>query len=409
MIQPMTEAGELAFIARQPIFDRDRRVAGYELLFRSSMDNRFDGSDAESATARTMHNSLCVHGLGHLTRGRPAYVNLGRGLLLEHAYRVFPRELLVVELLEHVEPDDEVIEACRQLKADGYRLALDDFVFAEGYRPLLALADIVKIDVMAEGEHEAVRNCKATLLAEKIETYQGFREAAAGGYELFQGYFFARPQVLASRDVPKHKRAHMELLRALASDELEMDRIEAIIQQDVGLSVRLLRYLNSVSMGLGHRIESIRHALTMMGERPLRQWASLVAVGVLADDKPSELMVVSLVRARFGELLAEAAGMGPRAFEMFLMGLLASADAMLECPMDEVIDHLALPADVAETLLGQETGLRPAYQLMLMMERGRFKSVPRLASELGVSEKQVAQAYEQARQWAEQLGTPAAR
>src|SRR5271155_5614392 len=257
-----------ALVARQAIFDRDRRVHGYELLFRSNAgQNEFDGTEGGLATQQVLANSLLVIGLENLVGNKKAFINFGRGPLLQGWHASLPRKNTVIEVLETVEPDAEVLEACRKLREEGYQIALDDFVFRPGFEALLEVADLLKIEIQSMPRPEQkllVRSSKARglqMLAEKVETYEEFQWARNAGYDYFQGYFFARPVIVRGRQIPASTVTCLRLLQEAQHPELNFERLSVLISEDVSLSYKLLRYVNSPIFQRARPINSIREAV----------------------------------------------------------------------------------------------------------------------------------------------------
>ena len=301
------------FAARQPIFDRELRVVGYELLYRRGSDNRFDAIDPDVASAQLLEHLLLGFGMHSLTHERFAFVNVTRHMLTHQLYSFLPAQRTVLELLETVRPDPEVIAACARARSQGYKLALDDFRYGAEYEPLLAMADIVKVDFLQHTGSERValaerlRSTTAMLVAEKVEYHEDVQHARELGFSLFQGYFFARPEMMRAKDRSPARLTYLQLLRAVNRPAIDFAEVERLVQQDVALSMKLLRYLHSAHF-VGHDVGSIRQALLTLGERGLRRWAALVAVLGLGQGKPSELVVMALARGRFAELIAPALG-----------------------------------------------------------------------------------------------------
>ena len=406
--EPQTPAGGV-YVGRQPIFDRQQNVYAYELLHRTGATaGRYNHTDGDQATCQVIDTSLNVLSLDDLVGRHLAFVNVPRPMLLDQTYTVLPKDRVIIELLENVEPDAEVIDAVRQLKDQGYRLALDDFEFRDEYRPLLDLADIVKVDFLAYDRHNRDRVMRqyglgsVALLAEKVETHADFQQAVQLDYAYYQGFFFCKPQVVQGRDLPANKTNYLLFLQELNHTPLNYDKLEAIIKREMSLSVRLLRYLNSASMGLRHRIVSIHHALTLMGEAPLRKWASIVAMLAIADHKPLELMTMCLVRGRFCEQLGLTLGMVEQQLDLFLLGLFSGVDAMLDRPMDEVLAAMPLPDDVTRALIGAESPLSRIYRLTLALERGNVTLVNMFCSQLHIDPVATGKLYEQSLHWADQ-------
>jgi c-di-GMP-related signal transduction protein len=402
-------------VARQAIFDRDRRVHGYELLFRSeSGQNEFDGTEAGLATKVVLANSLLVIGLENLVGGKKAFVNFGRGPLLQGWHSALPPGSTIIELLENVEGDDEVIEACRKLREQGYQLALDDFVFRPGCERLLAVADVVKIEIesMPRPEQKVLlRSCRARglqTLAEKVETHEEFEWAREAGYDYFQGYFFARPVIVRGRQIPAAKLQCLRLLQEAQCPELDFDRLETLILEDVSLSYQLLRYVNSPLFGLTNTIRSIRQALLFFGESELRKWIALATLARAAEDKPGELILHSLVRARFCESLAHTTEQGLEQ-PAFLMGLFSLLDALIDRPIEEALATMNLAPEIAAVLKGQAAqgdALGEMYELTRAYEVADWARVEELAGQLSIPTGNLGEVYCAAAGWARAVLEP---
>ncbi len=400
----------VVYVGRQPIFDRDRQVSAYELLFRDSRNrNFFEHFDGDLATQEIVHNSLNVLGLESLTAERPAFYNFTGKLLLDRFYELLPRENTVVELLETVDPTPEIIDACVELKSKGYTLALDDFVLRPDYQPLLDLADVVKVDFMetdAQERRQIIRQFKRNglrLLAEKVETQEEVDEAMKWGYELFQGFFFCKPEIVEGREIPAGKQNCMLFLSEVNRPEINFDRLEVIVRQEPSLSVKLLKYLNSAAMGIRQKVTSIHQGLVLMGERPLRRWGALVAMATLSSGRTPELMRTCLSRASFCESVVKDMGKDDLQLDAFMLGLLSMLDALLDQPIDKLLEQIPVAPDVRATLLGQETDLTGLYQLMGACERGDWYGAMQLGRDMGVSPHLIANDFRHAMHWAEDM------
>ena len=370
---------ENTFIARQPIFDRRLSVFGYELLSRSGPENVFNNANPDQASIQLVEASLNVYQLDSLVRDTKAFVNVTRNLITEDFLRLLPPEQTVIELLETIEPDDEVIAACKGLKKAGYLLALDDFVPRPELEPLVPFADIIKVDFMlTQGDDrrallERYARRGLRFLAEKIETHEDKREALDAGYSFFQGYFFCKPEMLSRKDLPRRKAPYLRLLQEVNRPELDLDAIEKIVREDVSLSVKLLRYLNSIHFGMRSKMTSIRQALIHLGERPLRRWGAVEGICGLGEDKPNELILTSLVRARFCELLGDHACGTAGGSPFFLTGLLSTLEALLDRPLEAALSEIAVDPDVEAALSGDDGLLGRTYALVLAYERGDWQ------------------------------------
>ncbi|MCC7103539.1 MAG: HDOD domain-containing protein [Chloroflexi bacterium] len=393
------------FVARQPIFNRRKVVFGYELLFRSGLENAFRHDDPDLATMAVINNSYFTLGITRLTAGRQAFVNFTRDSLLKGYATILPPRSLVVEILEDVEADEEVLAACRDLKTAGYKLALDDVIGLDHPVELLEMADFVKVDFMQLERNERrslandLRYTGAGLLAEKVETEDDFEHAVEDGYAYFQGYFFSKPVIISGKAAEGFKLNYLTLLREVHRPSMSFEKVEGLIAREVSLSYKLLVYLNSAPFGLRSKMDSVRRALLYLGENGVRKWVSLVALSDLASNKPPELVTTSVVRARLCELVALATHLAEREHELFLMGLFSLADAITGQSMEEVLSQLPLPADVNDALLGRSSETRVVYDLMLALERGCWEDGERFARQLGLDEPRVSEMYLSAIEW----------
>ena len=396
------------FIARQPIFSPDRSVYGYELLFRSGRENRFSGLPLDQAAAATADN-LFLFGAERLTNGRRAFFNCTRDFLLRDFTSLLPKDRVVVEILENVEPDEEIIGACRRLKKGGYMLALDDFKDGPSWQELVLLADIMKVDILATPMEEQQRlaslysRANLRLLAEKVETYEDFERTRKWGYTLFQGYFFSRPEMLSRRSIPAYKLSYLRVLQAANQARVDLQDIGEKIKAEASLSYRLLRYLNSAAFPLLTEIHSIPHALTLLGERGVRRWVSLVAVACMGNDKPAELTTLPLVRARFCELLAQPARLEDSANDLFLLGLLSAMDGILDMHMTDILKEIAVDEEIRDALLGQHNVLRDVFDIVVYYERGAWEDVSAAAARRDIAEDRIPDLYLQATDWAKAI------
>ncbi len=396
------------FIARQPIFDLKKNVFAYELLFRSGWENYFSHDDIDQAASKVIGDSVLVHGLDTLTAGRKGFYNFSRETLLEAYYTVLPKEETVVEILEDVEPDAEVIKAAEKLKAAGYTLALDDFVYNERFAPLLDLADIIKVDFLLSDRFEQLELAARfapkgiKMLAEKVETWEIYQDAIKMGYVYFQGYFFSKPTVMTSKDIPAFKLHYLQILKELQKSDLSYDGLEKIIKMEVSLSYKLLRYINSAFFGWKTNISSINHALVLMGENDVKKWASLMVLSSMADDKPNELVVQAVFRARFSECLAPRFGLSAHSQDLFLMGMFSLIDAIIDTSLSELLEKLPIADDIKLALLEQKGRMGEVFQLLLAYERGNWEEIAELTARFKINDDGISRYYLDALEWANQ-------
>jgi c-di-GMP-related signal transduction protein len=398
----------MKYLARQPILDRARDLFGYELLFRNGIQNSCEGLNMENASTSVLDTSFLI-GFEKLSAGRPMFINCTRDFLLHDYISIFPPKSVVAEILESVQPDQEIVEACRRLKERGYSIALDDFVDAPSWAPLVDLADIIKVDfrLTLPEERKAIvtrfARKKIRLLAEKVETQEEFAAGMEMGYSLFQGYFFCRPEIMQHGGLPSSKLAYLQLLQAATAPNFDMEQLALKIKPEASLTFRLLRYLNSAFFGLRAEIRSVPHALSMLGEDELRKWIAVVSVGVLADGKPDELMTVPLVRGRFCELLAPLAGMPRESNDLFLLGLLSVMDAILDQPLESILAELPVRKEIKNALLAHEGPFWKLLEIAIAHERGEWEKVASLMLETGMNEEKVSAMYISAVDWSTAL------
>ena len=343
-------------VSRQPIYRGDMQIFGYELLFRSAASTDSAAfSDGNSATSQVISNSFIDIGLDEMVGAHRAFINFDKGLLLTPGYcEAMPRDRVVLEVLETLEMEEEVILRLRELSDAGYQIALDDFVDFERFYPVLDIADIIKLDVIAMSRDrlekliQKLRPFHVKLLAEKVESYDEFDYLRKIGCDYFQGFFFCRPQIISSGRLPVNRLAILSLIAKLNKADIRMEEIEEALSQDVSLSYKLLRYANSALIGLRHEVHSIRHASTLIGLEKMKVWASLVLFSAI-DGKPRDVIVTGLTRARMCEQLARKLRFPPDL--IFLVGLFSVLDAIVDRPLAEIVGSLPVVRDVSEAIL----------------------------------------------------------
>jgi c-di-GMP-related signal transduction protein len=403
------KTGGMKFIARQPIFDVHQKVYGYELLFRSGTDNFYDAPDVDHASLSVIANGVLFHVIEDLTENRKAFVNFGREALVgDYAFHL-PKECCVVEVLEVVDTDKEIVAALQRLRAAGYSLALDDVVSTERLDRVLDLIHIVKVDMTLSTLEQRTRLVELLaprgifLLAEKVENPEQFQEVAKLGFHYFQGFFFAKPQMIARRDIPAFQTSYLRMLQAIHRSHVDRKEIERIIRQESAFCYKLLRYLNSPVFGFRSAIRSIRHAISMLGEREIKNWASMLALTALAGDSPEELTASSLRRAHFCESVASPAGMHGREDDLFLMGLLSLIDAVLCRPKTEIFSQLPIHDDIKSALLHGQSKMAAVLLLVEAYEQADWQQVTNLALRIGLEEQAVMDAYLKSVEWTREV------
>jgi EAL and modified HD-GYP domain-containing signal transduction protein len=362
------------FIGRQPIFDNNMDVYAYELLFRNGNDNSANFVNGEEATSQVIGNSLAEVGLENLVGRHYAFINLTSYFVAHPELIIYSPSEVVLELLEDIEVDDELLANVQLLKDRGYTIALDDFIHRPDLEPLVDLADLIKIDITQLDDQElcdTVAPLKAqgkTLLAEKIETVEEFEKLRPMGFDLYQGYFFARPKIISGRKLPGNKMALIELAAKIHHPDIDMDELNERVSQDVSLSVKTLRYVNSPANGLRAPAETIRQAISLLGISKLKNWVTILSMAAV-DDKPSELIKLALLRARMCELLAQSAKLAQRdAF--FTVGMFSVLDALLDSDMKTVLDSLPLQIGMRDALIDHSGPQGEALVCVRKLETG---------------------------------------
>ena len=370
----MSDSSEV-FIGRQPIFDRGQRVVGYEILFRAGDHSQARVLDAESATATVVLNALTEIGLERIVGTHTAWINLPRESVLSGIGTMLPANIAGFEILEGQQIDEPLVAAVRELKQEGYRIALDDFEYSPAYAPLLDVVDVVKLDYMALGHERFIAELArlkpfpVSVLAEKVETKEEHQCCVDLGCDLFQGFFYQKPELLRRRRIELTTGSILQVISALQNTNLEFDELEPLIAHDLPLSLRLLRYINSAFFALRQEVTSVRQALVMLGLENVRRWATLTVMGTI-EGKTPELTSNALIRARFCELAGLAAGLDGAG--LFTIGMFSLLDAMLDVPLEEVTRELPFPNDMRLALLSHSGPMGEILDAALSLESGYF-------------------------------------
>ena len=361
-------------VGRQPILDQNGVTYAYELLYRGENEHVFNNLSEDQATSSVINNSFYSAEFGCVSSGKKSFINFTTQLVLDEVWRVLPKHDVVIELLENIEPTPELIESVKKIKGQGYTLALDDFEYHPKFEPLIELADIIKVDIRISGMANAQKMAKdflprgITMLAEKVETLQEFKDCRKWGYTLFQGFFFARPEVIESDQIPESKVAKLQLMQKVHQPDIDYGDLVEVLKSDPSLTLKLLKYINSVSMGVRHEVTNLRQALALIGLNNFKKWASVLIMASIAEDKPRELMKLSLFRGRFCELLSDYLGLSDQSSEYFLTGIFSLMDAAFGKPMETVVGDLPLSDEIIETLLGNETKIQSVLKLSQALE-----------------------------------------
>ncbi len=368
------------YLARQPVFDGNLNAIAYELLFRGGLLESAIFDDPAKASGQVLVNAFSEIGLEKITRGKPALVNIPQQLLVAGGLPIGLQKVVILELLEDVVVNNDVIRIVKSLVELGYRIALDDFEFADAWRPLIPLASYIKLDVMSLGKEgvakqldliRGVDRMNAKLIAEKVETHDELLHYKKQGFDYYQGYFLCRPHVMADSAVPASQMVINSLLGELANEDYDVDRVSKILSQDPRLSYKLLRVVNSAAFGLSRTIKTVEDTVVLLGSYELRRWASMLAMFAV-DNKPHELMITAMVRAKFCELVAKQLGRD-NSGSYFMAGLLSMLDAMLDRPLTELLPHMPLSAELEIALLTGGGDIGSVLKAVAAYDCGKFE------------------------------------
>jgi c-di-GMP-related signal transduction protein len=394
------------FVARQPIFTNKLKTFGYELLFRGGLDNIFPDIDGDTASSAVLSNSFLGMGIEKLTGGKKAFINFTRNLLLKQVPCLFSPRILFSELLETIEPDEELLVAITKMSKKGCHFALDDFIFHEKFERLMPFTEIIKIDILQTPLKEAQKlihqlaGRPIKFLAEKVETKEEYAEALNMGFSYFQGYFFSKPEIVKRRSIAPSKMKLLQIIGELNRDSADVSKLEDLIKSDVSLSYRLLQYMNSAFFSMPNKIDSIKSAIVFLGLSEVRKIVTLFAAAKLAESKPSELIRTSIMRARLCELIGQAGGYSGNLSELFLLGLFSLMDAILDMEMELVFSQLPISDELKRALINKEGDLANYLQLVCYYEAGQWEGCSGLTDECKLI-KLTVEKYAEAIDWAD--------
>jgi c-di-GMP-related signal transduction protein len=394
------------YAARQPILDRDKNLFAYELLFRDGLENVFPDIDGDEATSRMIAGSQFNFGLDDFLGDKLGFINFTLDTLLKKFPSMLPKEQVVVEILETVQPGKRLLAECQDLKEQGYLIALDDYIHQPVWRHFYPYIDIIKIDFRETSNETIQEVLKATaafpnikLLAEKVETIEEFQMALNMGFSYFQGYFFSKPEMLQSKALSPAQMTLAELLYETSKAEMDLAKITSIFERDVNLSYKLLRYSNSAVFKRRSEIETIKQALVVLGQLELKKFLSVLFTAQVSSEKPAELMRLAMTRAKFAEGIATMHRKTDIA-KAFLTGMMSLMDAILDEPMTSVMSKLPLSKDIKDALVNNEGLLAEYLELVKCYEQGMWQAANIAIEKLRLDANLLPDAYHEAVQWA---------
>lgn len=391
------------FLARQPILDRFNKLIGYELLFRDNERNIYQGEDGDKATIEVIKNSFINIGIEKVTGDKKAFINFTENILKSDIFEVLPAKSVIIEILEDIEPTEQLVELCKKLKKLGYVIALDDFVYSDKYRSLIEIVDIIKVDFKITKGYERrevikqVNSSNIKFLAEKVESTEEFNEAVSYGYVYFQGYYFSKPLMVSGKKISENETIYIKILQEINNENFTIESVEGLVKRDVSLSYKLLKLINSANYSFVNEIRSIKQALALLGEKEIKKWLYLIVFKTIGKSKPEIVIINSLTRAKFAELIAEKIGIEVNSFNAYLTGILSMIEVLLDAPLEEILEEILIPTQVKDGLNGVESNVyRKLLNLIIEYEKGEWNEVAKISKELKLDEKWLPNAYYEA-------------
>jgi EAL and modified HD-GYP domain-containing signal transduction protein len=393
----------LPLLARQPIFNTQMKVVAYELLCRSSHINHASFSNGDAASSQVLLNAFTELSIASVVGQHLAFINFTRNLLKTPP--PFDRQQLVIEVLEGQKVDAAMLHALKVLREHKYTIALDDFVLTAETQALIPYADIIKLDVLQLSPQEVIAHVKyikpfgIQLLAEKVETYEMLEFCKTAGFDLFQGYFLARPQIISGRKMSDNKQSVLQLLSALQDPDVPVEKIEKMLARDTVLSFKLLRLVNSAAFGLARKVDSLKQAIMLLGLNKIKNWVNILAMSNLGE-KPHELSVAALTRARMCELIANQLTGKNKSDGYFTVGLLSTLDAFMDTPMTSLLDSISLSKHINDAILKQMGSEGKVLEITTAYERGEWEKIDwGYLAENNINAEQLAQIYLDTLEW----------
>jgi len=397
------------YVARQPIFDTEYKVVAYELLYRDSFKNSYEGHlSGNIATSILLVNSFLNFGIDNLVDNKKAFINFDESLLAQGVAELLDKEQVVIEILETVNPDKKVIDKIEVLQDNGYILALDDMVTDYAHDVLVDLVSIIKIDFIESTKAELlalVRKYKKldkVLLAEKVETVEEYNWAKEVGFTYFQGYFFAKPEVKKMVNLSSNAIQFIKLFHEMNKKEPNFDILAETIELDIGLTIKILKLVNNLAGPLSE-FKTIKQVLAFLGVKAIRKWLSLAAIQGMASPETLEITKYAMIRFSFLKEIALNSRLKEHVEELTLIGILSIIDKVFNKDIEEILEDLPLEINVKNTLLDIDNILYPAYKLCLEYEKGNFESSEKYSKEIDYEFSLSNKHYVESIKWANEV------
>lgn len=402
-----------SYVARQPIIDSNQELYGYELLFRDGESNKYPNICPDQATSNILTNNHLTLGIEQVTNKNIAFINFHADTLIKNFPSFLDPKKVIIEIVEDVPISDELFETCQSLRNKGFKFALDDHDFDPKWDRFFPIVDIVKVDVLDFSILEISRyirrleNFNITLLAEKVESFESFEKLKMLGFTLFQGYFFAKPEMIKQKKANTGKQALLELIQHASVKEMNFTQISETFSKDPGLTYKLLRFINSPVYGQNQKITSLKHALAFIGELELKKFISLLALSDLSSEKCNELLKFSLVRAKFCEIISDKLEDDNNPPKAFLTGILSLIDGILDQQIDTVFDIIPVHQDIKDALLNKNNYLKHYLTLAKLTEQGEWRKSSIIAMKLNLKPNDIGEAHRSAIEWTDAMLTSA--
>lgn len=403
------------FVARQPIFNMNEDIIAYELLYRSSEVNAFPNINGDQATADVIINSFMNIGMDELSNGRPCFINFTKNLLELRLPTYFQPRDIVVEILESVVPNEEIIDICKELKELGYKIALDDFIYNDDnpyFYNYLNYTDIIKVDILNTSLE--IRNkieimarlMNKKLLAEKVETRKEYEELKTRGYDYFQGYFFSKPAILSTHDIPTYFHSYIEIIKNLSMIEPNVEVIADLIERDLSLSHKLLKLINSTAFRPQIKIHSIKQAIVLLGLIEIQKWVYVLSVRdhlIRKSEMSDEVIRISLTRGKMCESVVQLGKVSSTPAGYFMTGMFSLMDTITGAPMEKVLKDLPLNDEISHALMGHENQYKQVLDLVIAVEKGEWTEITEKCKNVQIDENDLFTIYTDSLNWANGL------
>jgi c-di-GMP-related signal transduction protein len=401
------------YVARQPIFDLNEKTVAYELLYRNSSVNNYQHTDGDQATTDVIVNSFLNIGIKELSNGKPCFINFTEKLLKLGVPSYFNPLSIVVEILETVELNEDILEICKELKAHGYSIALDDFFVSQWNEmtiEILDYVDIIKIDFRTTSRadrQEMIRFIKdrnIQFLAEKVETIEEYIEAKEDGFVYFQGFYFSKPVILNSYDIPSYYHSYFQILKEIESPDPDIEKIKDVIEKDISLSYKLLRLINNPVFRPRNEVSSIKQAIILLGLNEIKKWIYVLAIRGAdkgsGGSKEREIIELSLKRGKLGELIGRKVGREVLASKYFLLGMFSLMDSLLHHPMEELLEDLPLSNELKDALSGEKNDEYAMLEFLKGIEHAFHEDVELTFNPTPMPVEELFRLYGEASDWA---------